>query len=521
MKSVSKLTAAVVALSSAALALSACSNGAPPGAADLGVTPGGSQDIGYARTIIEEGQVPARGEFSAEGLFSEHDLPFTSAPACGVVLCPYAASAVVEPVDGGERGALVHMGFLTNIDDDFRRGPLDLALAVDISGSMAGGDKMISTKQALTTLIAELNENDTLALVAFDDVAELRLTRRVMDEAGRAAALDVIEALAPDGATSIEAGLVLAYQQIVEVRTDADGVAVARRAMLFTDAMPNVGSTGEGEFVELVNEGADLNIGLSAFGVGLDFGAALTNAIAKTRGGNAFYLKDNETIASVFDEDFDLIVTPLAYDLTATVTRADSVTLRRAYGAPTDDQALNVEFSVSTLFLSRNRGGMGIMLNVPVERLPAALAGAQDPNGGAAEPPLPQPALPISLGVFHLSYELANVELVERELDVVYRGGSQLGGQQTEADDLGVYKMAVLVDEFLALEAAADGCSGALDAQSALGRVTAAQERLVARAAQLNDAALEVESVLLTKLSANFASGTGCREPIVEEDTLQ
>lgn len=487
----------------------------------LGVTPGGSQDVGYARTLIDQGQVPARGEFSAEGLFSEHDLPFTRAPACDAILCPHAAVAVVDPVDGTGRGALVHIGFLTNIGDDFQRGPLDLALAVDISGSMSEGEKMPSTRQALSTLVAQLDADDTLSIVAFDDVSELRLTRTTMDEQGRAAALAVVDDLAPDGSTNIESGLLLAYQQLVEERTLGDGVPVARRVMLFTDAMPNVGATGEGEFTELVNDGAGLNIGLSAFGVGLDFGAALTDAIAKTRGGNAFYLKDAQTIATVFDADFDLIVTPLAYDLTARITRTDGVTLRRSYGAPTDDAAIDVDFGVSTLFLSRKNGGMGVVLNVPAELLPTPLPEtAASPSTGS------KGAASRALASFHLSYELASspaaapAARVEHDVDVAYHGGRTLDGTYeayVEADDVGVYKMGVLVDEFLALEAAADGCSGALDMESAAARITEARDRMAARAGHLGDEPLAVEVELLTKLGENLASGSGCRAPPATE----
>jgi Ca-activated chloride channel homolog len=497
----------VVALSAA------CDMSGYPGPGALGVTPGGSQDISYARTVIEQGQVPARGEFSAEGLFSEHDLPFTSAPTCDVVLCPHAAAAVVDPVDGSGRGALVHIGFQTNITEDFERGPLDLALAVDISGSMSEGDKMSAVRQALSTLVGKLDENDTLSLVAFDDNAALRFEKRVMDDVARLEALGVIEGLGPQGGTNIESGLLLAYQQLVDEREGA-----SRRVMLFTDAMPNVGLTGDGEFTDLVNEGADMNIGLSAFGVGLNFGAPLMDAIAKTRGGNAFYLEDSEKIATVFDEDFDLIVTPLAFDLSATIARADGVTLRRAYGAPTDDAALDVDFAVSTLFLSRNRGGMGVVLSVPAEMIPAPPPDVFAQNGkGDADSSEREP---VALGTFHLSYELANGERVERDVDVTYDGGRQIEGVSTEADDVGVWKMGVLIDEFLALEAAADACAGALDEQTASLRVAAAQERLAAIAGQLSDAPLESEAALMSKLGENLASGTGCRAPIDDNGTL-
>lgn len=473
-----------LSLGATALLSLACNvGGALPPGGGLGVTPGGSQDIGYARTIIEEGGIPDRASFTAEGLFSEHDLPFENAPACAELLCPHAAVAAVDPVDGSGRGALVQIGFLTNIGADFERSPLDLAIAVDISGSMAEGEKMTSTRTALQKLVGQLDEGDRLAIIAFDDVAELRMESAAIDDAGRARALAVIEALAPDGSTNIEAGMLLAYQQVAP-RAAEEGVE--HRVMLFTDAMPNVGATSPESFVGMARINGEAGIGLSAFGVGIDFGAQLADEISKTRGGNFFYLKDEAAIATVFDDDFDLIVTPLAYDLDATLTSPDGVTLRRSYGAPTDAQSEEVAFAVRTLFLSRKGGGMGVVLDVP-----ALEAG-------------------VELGAFHLAYSLEDGTRVEQDVDVEWSGGRPFAGVDGEADDLGVLKMSALVDEFLALEGAATFCEDG--ETNALARIEAARARLDALATQLDDAPLAAEAVLLAKLADNVTGGTAnCR----------
>ena len=46
---------------------------AAPPSSGMGATPGGAQDISYARDRIKAGEVPHPATFTPEGLFSEHD----------------------------------------------------------------------------------------------------------------------------------------------------------------------------------------------------------------------------------------------------------------------------------------------------------------------------------------------------------------------------------------------------------------------------------------------------------------
>ncbi|MCB9741467.1 MAG: hypothetical protein H6740_02565 [Alphaproteobacteria bacterium] len=77
----------------ALLALTGCSN---YGAFDVGVTQGGAQDLSLARGQIEAGGIPDQSAITAEGLFSEHDLPLEG-DACAQLLCPVTAAASVDP----------------------------------------------------------------------------------------------------------------------------------------------------------------------------------------------------------------------------------------------------------------------------------------------------------------------------------------------------------------------------------------------------------------------------------------
>jgi Ca-activated chloride channel family protein len=204
-----------------------------------GVTPGGAQDIALARELIEGGAVPAASQFTAEGLFSQHDFDAPVTTPCAELLCPRGSVARVEPVDGSGERVLVHLALDTNIEQ-LEREDLNLALVVDISGSMLG-EKLDATKLGLHAIVDQLDEDDRVTLVSFSDDARIEVPSTITNASGRATLHDAIAALGVEGSTNIEAGLMLGFGG-VDDHDDGFG-GREDRVMLFTDAQPNVGAT--------------------------------------------------------------------------------------------------------------------------------------------------------------------------------------------------------------------------------------------------------------------------------------
>ncbi len=474
------------------LSLGGCADYALNAGADMGVTQGGAQDIGLAREIIEYGGIPTDGFFTAEGLFSEHDLPI-GGEGCQEVLCPRAAASMIDPIDGSGEQLLVQLGFGTDITkDSFQRRPLNMSVVVDVSGSMAGG-KIEAVRDALNTMVDQLNEGDEVGLVAFDDSAWIELGKRTMNESGRSAMRRAIADLRDRGGTNIEAGLQKGYG---EVAPDAAMEGFEDRVMLFTDAQPNVGGTGLNTFMGMARYYSAAGIGLSVFGVGLDLGTELATEVSETRGGNYFYLADEDAIAKVFDDEFDYMVSPVAYDLEVLVTPAEGLEVFDTYAAPLDQQAAVVDFGASTLFLSERAGGMGVTL---VTALDGALSGAEL-----------EELVEHDLARFELRYETADdFEVMQEELSVTWEGGTTIQGEQVAADDLGVYKMGSLVDEYQALVMGADLCEGRVGMVAAMEAIEEAALRMDEIALHLGSTELTDEARLLERLAENVSGGTG------------
>ncbi len=463
-----------------------CADYSMGGSPDMGVTPGGSQDLRYAREIIENGGIPAAEHFTAEGLFSEHDLPLHG-EACDDTLCPRGAAAWTDPIGAAEPQMLLQLGFATDVDaENFQRPPLNLALCVDISGSMGSDNKMPATREALHVLVDQLDEGDMLTLVAFDDQAYLREPMTVMDEIGRDKLHHAIEQLAPQGSTDIEGGMALAFAQVAPLAGDPK---VGNRVMLFTDAQPNTGPTDIDSFLGITQHFADQEIGLSVFGVGLDLGTELATAMSSIRGGNYFYLQDAEAIRTIFDDEFDFMVTPVAYDLEVRIDPAPGMELADTYGFPGVAPGEAIEFGATTLFFSNRAGGMAVTLRSPAKPELSELEGH-------------------TMAHFELSFVTAgNLELVEHDLDVDWQGGAEIAGKQTDADDLGVYKMGGLIDEYLALIAGARFCQGDASQAQAIEDVREAADVLRTMAIHLEDKPLHEEAGLMIQLAENIQGG--------------
>ncbi|MFM8415161.1 MAG: von Willebrand factor type A domain-containing protein [Planctomycetota bacterium] len=138
----------------------------------------------------------------------------------------------------------------------------NLVFLVDVSGSMNQPNKLPLVKQALTMLVAELSENDHVAIVTYAGNAGLVLPSTSgdrKDEIRRA-----IAALQAGGSTHGSAGITLAYEQAAERFIEGG----ANRVILCTDGDLNVGITSDEALVELIRKQARGGTFLTVLGFG-------------------------------------------------------------------------------------------------------------------------------------------------------------------------------------------------------------------------------------------------------------
>lgn len=212
-----------------------------------------------------------------------------------------------------------------------KRPPIAIAVAIDISSSMAGDTglllpsevcarrwgmaKLDLVKFGLAKLIDSLESDDLLAIIAFDDRVSTPLALTRMDENGKHRAHRAVDLLAPRGSTNLSGGLYEALQQLKIVDED-----MTKRVMLFTDGEANYGDIHLQSIQRGIQARTRTPPGISTFGFGMTYNSELLGALA-TGGGSHYYIKDPEllpvsfgteigSLASLYGRDVELSVTP-------------------------------------------------------------------------------------------------------------------------------------------------------------------------------------------------------------------
>ncbi|MDH5504556.1 MAG: von Willebrand factor type A domain-containing protein [Acidimicrobiia bacterium] len=189
-----------------------------------------------------------------------------------------------------------------DVDDEDRPGA-NLTFVIDVSGSMSNDNKLDIVKEALVELVQNLEPSDQVAIVAYDDRAEVILDSTSVDNSDLI--IRAIDRLYPGGSTNAEAGLVAGYR-LAEDAYDRNAI---NRVILASDGVANVGETDPDGILASIAEAAGDGINLVTVGVGMgEYNDYLLEQLADN--GDGFY-----AYVDSFDEIRRLFVT----DLTGTL----------------------------------------------------------------------------------------------------------------------------------------------------------------------------------------------------------
>lgn len=206
--------------------------------------------------------------------------------------------------------------------------PLNLALAVDVSGSMSG-EKIEAARATAAAVVDALTFKDRLSIVAFDSGLELLLESRRMDAAGRRAAHAAIARLQVRGSTNLHGGWDLAAAQVA--RAMGDDARASHRVLLLTDGHANVGVSDAGSLARFAADAQRQGILTSAVGIGDGYDEGLLSAMVEAGGGRLHDATDaqevHEVVIGELLEGRSSLVerTTLRVTLPAQATRAEVV----------------------------------------------------------------------------------------------------------------------------------------------------------------------------------------------------
>lgn len=340
----------------------------------IGVRQGGAQDVRHFRSVAAEVGMPRPESLTLEGLMGEHDLTLPGTNACAQLFCLVTEAMPAALPTRPEDRLFVGLGFTSNIEAaTWRRAPLNLVAVVDKSGSMSGAPLAL-VRRSLRQIVGQMREGDQLSIILYGDTSHVYLAPTAIGP-DRERVLAAIDAIASAGSTNMEAGLKVGYETAF---ASAPAFRGNTRMMLFTDEQPNVGRIDADSFMTMAQGASRQGIGLTTIGVGVQFDATLATRVSSTRGGNLFFISNEEEVASVFENQLDTMVSELAHDVRITMTPRDGYRISGVFGVPdglmADAGEGAISITVPTAFLSANGGGIFLALAKAGERthLPAA-----------------------------------------------------------------------------------------------------------------------------------------------------
>jgi hypothetical protein len=341
---------------------------------NMNVTTGGAQDAQRFRDLVDAGQIPEPTDYQAYGLINEFDLSLPG-QTCAELLCV----TPVVTIDQAAKKLYVRTSIATNVKvDSFVRRPINLAITMDVSGSMDANDntkqsRLEWAKEAVRKTLEKLVDGqDYFTLSYFSDDAKVlwpvspEAQPKPITKADKIAILDIVRRQQTIGSTNLRAGLDLAYRELndakkkLEAANKADGFE--HRVILLTDANLNYGDTDESSAVIAVeNQSRDNGINLTTIGIGQNFFAKFIDRVSILRGSNYIFAQDGQRMLEYF-EQFDTLVTPVAYDFTARVDiQGVDAKLVRIHGVPELSAAPASDnlVSIRTLFFAapKSKGG--------------------------------------------------------------------------------------------------------------------------------------------------------------------
>lgn len=218
------------------------------------------------------------------------------------------------PVIRAGETAQVHVMITLHAPDhawpgDEDRPPVNLALVLDRSGSMADRGKLDYAKRAARLAVGRLALTDRVAVVEYDDrVSVLWPSAPVENVAELHRRIDALE---PRGSTDLTGGMMRGAGEVAAHYDPRD----LNRVILLSDGLANQGITDPYRIGRLVRDARRDGIRISTVGLGLDYDENLMQAIAENGGGTYHYVEHPSQIARIFEEELSSLMRTTVRDI--------------------------------------------------------------------------------------------------------------------------------------------------------------------------------------------------------------
>ena len=316
------------------------------------------------RRFIEQGSLPPIDAVRIEELINY--FPYNDPEPTGGQ--PFAVGVEVAAAPWAPDHRLMRVGIKARGLDEGNRPPCNLVFLIDVSGSMNSANKLPLLIDALSLLVDNLDDADTVSIVAY--AGSDRVVLEPTKGWDRHAIREALEQLQAGGSTHGAGGIQRAYA-LAQTRFVDDGV---NRVILATDGDFNVGVSDRGSLIRMVEARAAEGIDLTVLGFGMgNLKDSTLEQLADKGNGNYAYIDTIEEARKVLVEEVGGTLVTIARDVKIQVEmNPTEVSAWRLIGYENRKLA-HADFNDDTK--DAGEVGAGHSITVLYELIPTATAG--------------------------------------------------------------------------------------------------------------------------------------------------
>ena len=280
----------------------------------------------YVRRQLNDGLDIAPDSVRVEEMINyfDYDFPAPVDKAIGI-------SAYLGDCPWNAENKLMLVGVKTSLSE-LETENANYVFLIDVSGSMAGKDRLGLAVKGMEKLTDSLGDKDVVSVVTYASGVRKVLDGTECSDEGKTVIKHALGDLTASGSTSGGEGLQLAYATAKEHFIENGN----NRVIIISDGDFNVGMTDLDELKEFILDKAKENIYLTVLGVGMgNTRDDLLETLAINGNGNYAYLDNELEAEKVLCEELDGTLKTVAKDAKAGVTFTSAVEKYRLIGYDT------------------------------------------------------------------------------------------------------------------------------------------------------------------------------------------
>jgi Ca-activated chloride channel family protein len=227
-----------------------------------------------------------------------------------------------------------------------RRPAVDVAFMIDRSGSMSGTPLALA-KQGVLTALDLLNDDDGMAVVAYDDTPRTVCSLMPATAAHRNGLAQTLRQMETGGSTNLFGGWQLGCEHLTHPEFGTPGRL--RRTILLTDGLANVGLVDPQQISWQVTRRRQAGITTSTLGLGSGVDEALLSSMAEVGGGNFAFVEHPKDLPAFFARELGEALSVVATDAMLTLTLPEGVRGRLLNPFPAERNGKRISIALGAL----------------------------------------------------------------------------------------------------------------------------------------------------------------------------